>query len=77
MESFISFNFGKTIKTTIGIENAICDNKTLKKPKLKLLKILPSKVNKIKKLAPIITSGDTNKILFALKKALRQRLFFV
>ena len=47
-------------------------NKTDPKPKP-----IPKKVKKIKKLAPIITSGDTIKTLFKASKVFRPFLFLV
>lgn len=45
------------------------DNSTLANPNDKLCIQEPNNVNRIKKLAPIITSGDTIKILFNDNKA--------
>ena len=58
IDGFISDNFGKTISTTIGILNAMCASNTDIKPSLN-----PITVKRIKRLAPMITSGDTIKIL--------------
>ena len=62
-ERFISCSLGNTIKTTIGMLNAMCDKSTEVKPSEK-----PITVKRIKNAAPIITSGETNKILFKDKK---------
>ena len=59
-DELISCNLGKTMMTTIGTLNAIWDNKTEMNPSL-----IPISVNKIKKDAPIITSGLTIKTLFS------------
>ena len=58
IDGFISDNFGKTISTTIGMLNAMCASNTDIKPSLN-----PTTVKRIKRLAPMITSGDTIKIL--------------
>ena len=51
------------------ILKAMWDNSTLANPNDKLCIQEPNSVNRIKKLAPIITSGDTIKILFNDNKA--------
>lgn len=58
-DGFISASFGRTIKTTIGMLNAICDNNTEVNPRL-----IPAIVNKIKNEAPMMTSGLTISTLF-------------